>query len=81
MTAQRSSDPLDLMKVYMSPDIGIGQALKLETIDRRLEHIPLPMAVHLLAQITFHADECVGGRASSGELVANVFPAQFQRRA
>lgn len=48
---------MDLMSVYLSPSLGVGQRLNLDTIDRRLRRLPLERTLALLSQINFDLDQ------------------------
>ena len=74
-------EPLDLAGYYMTPHLGIGQSLKLETIDRRLRELPLRAVLHLLAQVAYRADRAVRDRALQAELIRQFLPVPLVDRA
>ena len=44
------------MAIYLSPGMGIGQRMRIETVDLELSKLPLVPVLVLLAQINFRAD-------------------------
>lgn len=57
MTSGKYNSPMDLIAVYLTPDIGVGQKLNIETIRKRLTDMPLIPVLNALAQIAFRADK------------------------
>src|SRR5471030_1475356 len=50
---------MDLIGVYLNPQIGVGQLLNLATIQKRLQILPLSRTLEVLAQVAFRADKAV----------------------
>lgn len=55
----KPDSPVDLMGVYLTPQMGIGQRLRLDTIQRELARMPLIPTLDMLAQIAFRADDSI----------------------
>lgn len=66
--------PMDLTRFYLTPQVGIGQRLRLETIDRRLAGLPLRPVLYLLSQIAALADQSINDRSKAIDLIRRVFP-------
>jgi hypothetical protein len=64
----------DLTYFYLTPSIGVGQRLRLETIDRHLERLPLWPTMTLLPQIAFRADATGSDRPSQIEFARYLLP-------
>jgi hypothetical protein len=64
MTSNKYSSPMDLIGVYLSPDIGVGQKLNIEKIRDRLSEMPLIPALNALAQIAYRADKATNEQES-----------------
>ena len=71
---------LDLMGVYMTPQMGVGRRLRISTIDRKLASWPLPPVLDLLSQLAFRVDSAHGPTAQL-ELVEQVLPPGHAPRA
>lgn len=53
------NSPMDLIGVYLMPQIGVGQSLNINTIQKRLKSLPLSRTLAVLAQIAYRADKSV----------------------
>lgn len=73
--------PYDLTGYYLSASLGLGQRLRLDTIDQRLSLYPLKRVLSLLAQIAFRADHAIRDREKQLELARVVYPSSVVPRA
>jgi hypothetical protein len=55
---------MDLMAVYVSPQVGVGQRRSLSTIQERLSWLPLNRVLEILAQVAFRADKAMSEQDS-----------------
>jgi hypothetical protein len=72
---------MSLTTFYLTPQLGIGQRLRLETIDRRLAALPLRPVLYILAQVAALADSSINDRSKAADLVRGVFPRPIVDRA
>lgn len=73
--------PYDLTGYYLSASMGLGQRLRLDTIDQRLGRYPLRRVLALLAQIAFRADHAIRNKEKRLKLARALFPAPVVSRA
>lgn len=72
--------PLDLMHVFCTPSMGVGQRLKIETIDKRLAQLPVRLVLEVLGQACCHSDQGIKDREREITFAGNFFPAPFLPR-
>jgi hypothetical protein len=51
------TQPIDLMGYYLTASMGIGQAMRIPTIQKRLARYPVAPTLHCLAEIAMRADQ------------------------
>lgn len=73
--------PSDLLFYYLTPRGGVGQVMRLETIDRKLSKLPLDPVLHLLSQVAAEADRSINDREAKLKLARNLFPKPLVGRA
>ena len=56
MSNPSKRNPMDFMAIYLTPEVGVGSRMSVETIDRRLAGLPLVPVLNLLSQINYRAD-------------------------
>ncbi len=66
---------LGLLRVYLSPAVGLGQSMSIDTIRRRLASYPTVDVLDLCAYLANRADASVNDRDLQLDLVREVFPA------
>lgn len=72
--------PIDLVQVFVTPSMGVGQRLGMDKIDARLSVLPLRLVMELLGQVNCRADRSINRRDRQRELANMLFPRAFQRR-
>lgn len=81
LVSMKARTALDLVGVYLTPQMGVGQRLRLDTIQRRLSALPLVPTLDLLAQIVFRADDVVSTPDERIEFAQQVLPPAHATRA
>lgn len=74
LDGDRPTTPIDLMLVYLTASMGVGQRLSLDEIDDVLSTLPLRLTLELLSMIAFRADASVGDRAAQIEFTRHLLP-------
>lgn len=74
------TNPIDLMQVFVTPSMGVGQRLGMDKIDARLSALPLRLVMELLGQANCHADQSINRQDRQRELADRFFPPAFHRR-
>lgn len=75
------SSPMDLMMVYLSPQMGVGQRLRLSTIQARLSKLPLVPTLDLLAQAAYRADATIHSQLERATFAEEFLPPVIGQRA
>lgn len=73
--------PYDFTQYYLSASMGLGQHLRLDTIDSRLAGYPVRRVLGLLAQFAFRADQAIGDERKQVQLARQLFPTTAVDRA
>jgi len=71
--------PMDLMGIYLTARMGVGQRLTLTSIDSRVKALPLRRSLMLISQMCFRAersDVSVPSLEDRLQLASQVFPSQ-----
>lgn len=69
------------MGYYLTPQCGVGQRLRLDSIDERLRELPLSRTLHILSQIVFVTDKPGLARDEQIGLARRILPAAIAERA
>lgn len=69
------------MGYYLTPQGGVGQRLRLETIDERLQGLPLSRTLQILSQIVFVTDKAALDRGEQVDLARRMLPNAFANQA
>jgi hypothetical protein len=72
--------PMDQIVAYLAAGLGVGQRLKLDTIDRRLRRLPLRQSLMILSQICFKVDKAALPPMAVDaqiEIANQIFPREF----
>ncbi len=78
----RRPGPMDLGAVYLAPSMGVGQRMRLATIDDQLRRLPLRQSILLLSEMCFRTESL--GRPPHRdqlEFASRVLPASFLPKA
>lgn len=69
------------MGYYLTPQGGVGQRLRLESIDQRLRALPLSRTLQILSQIVFVTDKAALKRGEQLALARRMLPAPIAEQA
>jgi hypothetical protein len=72
--------PLDLSGFYLSPSHGVGQSMRLDTIQNRIAALPLRDSLSILAQLIQYADKDISVLRNT-KLVNDILPEPYATKA
>jgi hypothetical protein len=73
-----TTSPMDLMDVYLTASMGVGQRLALATIDARVKRLPLRRTLLMISEICFLAEQASSRDPQPRrELAGRILPSPF----